>query len=107
MRGSHRHNRSGLLPATGLLTFAPGQTSQQGVVSILCDNIDEPTETVSLNIVPTLSNPLSAAFADYFWRADLTINSAFGAGTPLATGTGSILSDDGWRVGQCLDCTIT
>jgi hypothetical protein len=47
-------------PATGTLTFAPGETNKQVSVSSVQDVLDEDNETFTLN----LSNPVQGAIAD-------------------------------------------
>ena len=93
------------VPVTGLLSFAPGQTSQQVSVAVLGDNIDEPTETFSLNIFPVVRTGQvapgltsaratgdAAVAAGELMASELIANSDF----LLATGVGKI---------RC-DCTI-
>jgi hypothetical protein len=58
------------VPATGLLSFAPGQTSQQVSVSVLGDKIDEPTETFSLNVFPTKNSRILLAAGTGKIRSD-------------------------------------
>src|SRR5262249_14717481 len=48
------------LPASGTLTFAPGQTSATVPVTVIGDRLDEANETVLLN----LSNATGALLAD-------------------------------------------
>ncbi len=62
-------------PVSGLLTFAPGQTSQLVSVPVLSDTADEPPETFGLNVYPTL---LSGSAASE------------GTGVALARGVGTI-----------------
>jgi hypothetical protein len=58
------------MPASGFLTFAPGQTSMDAVVLLYTDTTYEPDETLTLNV----SDP--------------------DTGAPIASGTGTIVNDD-------------
>ncbi len=65
-------------PASGLLTFNPGETIKNIVVSILQDNLAEPSETFTV----WLSNPVNAAIATGQGIGTILDNSP--PGTPLA-----------------------
>ncbi len=78
------------LPVSGLLTFAPGQTSQQVSVTVLGDTTDEPTETFDLNVYPTLlSGTAASAVTDVL----------------LGRGIGTIIGDDNPACVQTKDCS--
>ncbi len=77
--------------ASGILTFAPGQTSQQVIVAVRDDNAAEVSETFSLEVFATWSPEPSAAAA-----AGLASATASAQVTPvlLASATATIVDDD-------------
>ena len=82
------------IPASGLLTFAPGQTSQQVVVSVLGDTDVEPAEVFDLKIYAVvLSNAGMTAAATAIAAATAPSN-AVPTDVVLASATGTITNDD-------------
>ncbi len=71
------------LPASGILTFNPGETIKNIVVSILQDNLVEPSETFTVR----LSNPVNAAITTGQGIGTILDNPP--PGTPLAPTTTS------------------
>jgi hypothetical protein len=72
-------------PASGTLTFAPGETSAAVVVAITNDAIDEPTQTFVL----TLSNPVNATATDTDAQASIQDDD----GGPWVSVTGAKVSE--------------
>ena len=77
-------------PVSGLLTFDPGQTSQQVSVTVLGDTTDEPTETFDLNVYATLLSRSATSAV---------------TGVVLGQGIGTIISDDNPACVQTKDCS--
>jgi len=78
-------------PVSGIVTFAPGQTSQQVAVTVLNDRATETPETFSLEIFATWSPaPSAAASAANATEASSTEVTS----VVLASGTATIVDDD-------------
>ena len=86
-----------------LLTFDPGQTSQQVSVTVLGDTTDEPTETFDLNIYATLPSGAPAAVTNPGRAAAAAANVP--TGVVLGQGIGTIISDDNPACVQTKDCS--
>ncbi len=69
---------SDFLPATGTVTFLPGETTQPVSVTLVDDNVGEGDETFTV----TLSNPVNALLADAIGVATITDNEISPCGRP-------------------------